>query len=125
MGGLEGAVAVVTGAGRGLDARSPRSSGAVARRWLSTMSIPRLAALVKKLGEDQAVALQADVSGCGAGDASDRADHRAFRADRHTRQQCRDHHDKTMKKLTAEWDKVVRPTSTAATTPSGGAAPVH
>ncbi len=64
MGSLEGAVAVVTGAGRGLGRAIAEELGRGGAKVVVNYANSKGPAeeLVSKLGEDQAVAIQADVS---------------------------------------------------------------
>ena len=111
MGSLEGAVAVVTGAGRGLGRAIAEELGRGGAKVVINYANSKEPAeeLVKKLGEDQAVAMQADVSdpGQAAGLIEGAVDH--FGRIDILVNNAGITVDRTMKKLTTEdWDKVVQ-----------------
>jgi acetoacetyl-CoA reductase len=111
MGSLEGAVAVVTGAGRGLGRAIAEELGRGGAKVVVNYANSKGPAeeLVQKLGEEQAVAIQADVS-----DAEQAASLIEQTVEKFGRIDVLVNNagitrDKTMKKLTIEdWDLVVK-----------------
>lgn len=111
MGSLEGAVAVVTGAGRGLGRSIAEELGRGGAKVAINYANSKEPAeeLVKKLGEDQAVALQADVSDVGQATKLIEQTVEHFGRIDILVNNAGITIDRTMKKLTPEdWDKVVQ-----------------